>query len=1047
MRKTLVWCFIVLVVVSAFGACRAKAKGDLAADVRRLFADPPAEYRSAPLWVWNDRVTKEEIDTQLADFKAHGIGGVFIHPRPGLITPYLSDEWFELCRHAVETGKGLGMKVWIYDENSYPSGFAGGHVPADMPDSIGLGLRLTRAAEIPGSFAEKPVAVMRKSGPGFEDVTEKALEAGGAAALGPGEYYIFSVQKAEVMPWFGGYTYVDLMRRDVTAKFVTVTLDAYKAAVGAEFGLTVPGSFQDEANIGPVMGKDIINFTPGIFDRFRRKWGYDLKPQLPSLFEETGDWQTVRHNFYATTLELFIEGWAKPYYDYCAANNFWLTGHYLEHEWPGPNYTSDYLAMAAYAHMPGIDCLMNQGGTGPHDQFGNARAPKEIRSVANQLGRPRTMSETYGAGGWDLRFFDQKRIADWEFALGVNFINQHLSYVTIMGARKRDHPQSFSYHEPWWPAYKVLGDYLGRLSVAMSLGRQVNRVLVLEPTTSAWMYYTPSAESDRLKAIGTRFTDFINRLEAGHIEYDLASEDILRNHGRTESKQLIVGERSYDVFVVAPGTDNLEAPTVDLLARHLAAGGRVLSVVSPPAFVDGKASEAAAKLASDYPKNWVQLAEDEALSELGRLTARDIEFTDLNGDVSMFFHHRRALADGTLVFLANVSPDKPMTGRFLTKGRSVEAWDPFTGNTAPYAGQVQKGRVSVTFGLPPGGSALFCLRAAKGQPVPEASCTWEEVATGSPVEVQPAAPNILTIDYCDLRLGGRLEKDLYFYDAQKKTFLHHGLKANPWDNAVQYRTNVLDLNKFAPDSGFEASFWFEAAPGVDFDSLRLVVERPALYRVSVNGTLAEPLPNEWWLDKSFGVFELGRLARPGKNVIALESRPFTIFTELESVYVLGNFGLESQAKGFRMVPQKPMTLGAWSEQGRPFYAGGVSYVKTYAIAPQSPGKDRYLVKLGNWLGSVAEVRVGENSAGFLAFAPLEVDITRLLGPGDNTITVTVFGTLKNTLGPHHNNPALGTAWPGMFQKGAADGYPAGAEYSVVGYGLFDDFKLLKTAAK
>jgi len=43
------------------------------------------------------------------------------------------------------------------------------------------------------------------------------------------------------------------------------------------------------------------------------------------------------------------------------------------------------------------------------------------------------MSETYGAGGWDLRFFDQKRIADWEFALGVNFINPHLSYMTIMG--------------------------------------------------------------------------------------------------------------------------------------------------------------------------------------------------------------------------------------------------------------------------------------------------------------------------------------------------------------------------------------------------------------------------------------------------------------------------------------------------------------------------------------------------------------------------------------------------------------------------------------
>jgi len=91
------------------------------------------------------------------------------------------------------------------------------------------------------------------------------------------------------------------------------------------------------------MGPDIVNFTPAIFDVFQRKWGYDLRPHLPSLFEDVGDWRKVRHNFYATTLELFIEGWAKPYYDYCAENNLWLTGHYLEHEWPGPNYASDYL--------------------------------------------------------------------------------------------------------------------------------------------------------------------------------------------------------------------------------------------------------------------------------------------------------------------------------------------------------------------------------------------------------------------------------------------------------------------------------------------------------------------------------------------------------------------------------------------------------------------------------------------------------------------------------------------------------------------------------
>jgi hypothetical protein len=59
------------------------------------------------------------------------------------------------------------------------------------------------------------------------------------------------------------------------------------------------------------------------------------------------------------------------------------------------------------------------------------------------------------------------------------------------------------------------------------------------------------------------------------------------------------------------------------------------------------------------------------------------------------------------------------------------------------------------------------------------------------------------------------------------------------------------------------------------------------------------------------------------------------------------------------------------------------------------------------------------------------------------VSVIVYGTLKNTLGPFHNNPPLGMAWPGSFQQGAKGGYPPGSEYSVVDYGLFGDFKLLR----
>ena len=115
------------------------------------FKNPAAEFRTAPLSVWNSKITFSEIERTIKELKDAGFGGVFVHPRPGLITEYLSEEWNTLFKHAVDFGKANGMKVWIYDENSYPSGFAGGHVPAEMPESYnqGQGLRLIKTDLLP----------------------------------------------------------------------------------------------------------------------------------------------------------------------------------------------------------------------------------------------------------------------------------------------------------------------------------------------------------------------------------------------------------------------------------------------------------------------------------------------------------------------------------------------------------------------------------------------------------------------------------------------------------------------------------------------------------------------------------------------------------------------------------------------------------------------------------------------------------------------------------------------------------------------------------
>lgn len=1040
----LVFFAMILAIAAALASCAKKPAGPSYETLLATFAAPPAEYRSAPLWVWNDRMTKEEIKRNLEDFKARGIGGAFIHPRPGLITPYLSDEWFSLCAYAVETGKSLGLKIWIYDENSYPSGFAGGHVPAAMPDAARSGLRMRKFEGAPAKAEKEALVVLRRTLTGFEDVTKKSLPPGADGAT----YYVFDVVRQAPSPWYGGFTYVDLLRKDVTEKFLDLTLNGYKRAIGAEFGLTVPGTFQDEAEIAPPSGEGEVNYTPALFQIFQTRYGYDLRPNLAGLFEQVGNWRRVRHDFYATLLDLFIENWAKTYYNYCTENKLVFTGHYWEHEWPRPRNSPDNLAMAAYAHMPGVDVLMNEWSTATDAQFGNARAVREIRSSANQLGRERTMSETFGAGGWDMTFADQKRIGDWEYALGVNFLNQHLSYATIMGARKRDHPLAFTDVEPWWPYYNTLADYFGRLSVAMSQGRQVNRIAVIEPTTTAWMEFSPIAESDEFKTVGRDFQAFVDLLEAEQIEYDILSEKTLRDFGSTSHARLNVGSASYGLVILPPGLRNLEDTSVTILRDFLIRDGKIISWVTPPDYVNGLPTKDLRDLQSSFGDRWLDSGPGPGFDKVRQYSPPAITFSGVPAGAKLF-HQRREFDGGQLVFLVNTEAEATISGTFRSAGGSVEEWDPFTGRVKPMAFTHQRDSLEVSFSLPPKGSLLLCVKDGRAKPLAAApTLAWEPLTAEAALSVEAEAPNVLTLDYCDLTVAGKTERDLYFYDAQRKTFQAHGIARNPWDSAVQYKTNIIDLDKFPANSGFEAVFWFRAAKddARDFADLKAVVERPALFKVFINDKEIEPAPGEWWLDRAFGVYPIGDRVRSGLNKITVRAKPFTINSELEPVYLLGGFRLAALDRGFELRAAAPLALGAWNAQGWPFYGHGVRYTKAVTLS-QDEASAPHRLRLGAWLGATAEVFVGGQRVGTAAFPPFEVDLTGALVPGRNEIAVVVYGTLRNTLGPFHNDPPLGKAWPGSFQQGAKGGRPPGSEYSSVGYGLFEDFQVLKGVAR
>lgn len=96
-----------------------------------LFRHPTAAYRGAPFWSWNTTLDRDHLLRQIGDLKEMGFGGFHIHSRTGLATDYLGDAFMGHVRACTEKAAAEGMLCWLYDEDRWPSGFAGGLVTRD----------------------------------------------------------------------------------------------------------------------------------------------------------------------------------------------------------------------------------------------------------------------------------------------------------------------------------------------------------------------------------------------------------------------------------------------------------------------------------------------------------------------------------------------------------------------------------------------------------------------------------------------------------------------------------------------------------------------------------------------------------------------------------------------------------------------------------------------------------------------------------------------------------------------------------------------------
>ncbi|WP_409346171.1 glycosyl hydrolase [Paenibacillus sp. MBLB4367] len=1020
------------------------------------WSQPPMEHRGVPFWSWNAKLEQSELNEQVEGFKKQGMGGFMIHVREGLETPYLSDEFMEHVKETVAKAKAERVSVWLYDEDRYSSGVGGGKVPRIGGDAVrakALSLSVCRSFEpeesiqavyLANILGDDLLSCVRIMNPSAE---WKLLEEDNV-------YLIVRRHIASANEWCHGDTYPDPMNPESARIFIETTHEHYKDVIGEEFGHTVPGIFTDEPTIrGFQEGLNApemtwISWSDRLPEAFAEKNGYELWDTFPYLFFRGPFSPKIRHDYWKTVTELFCDSFTKQIGDWCRANGLAFAGHFCaEGDLVGATqHGGAVMPHYRYLDVPGIDTLC--------EQTDESLTIKQVSSVANQYGKKKVISETYGVTGWGLTFESRKWIGDWQFALGVNLLTHHLSLYTIRGCRKRDYPPSFNSHTNWWGHNRVMEDYFARLGAVLSEGRARRDVLVIHPATSVWTklgvdveaaeWRNQAGNTEELRVYDREFNRMVRQLLGEHYDFDLGDEMIMQEIGRIEGERLVVGEASYRV-VVLPDLCNLLGSTAQLLLAYLNAGGKVLSFGQSPLFMNGE-PDARLQCLTGHPRFRSFQTSHDLWTELKTILRRSVSLTDRSGrEDGRLLYMRRELSDCTVVFVVNNDRDASIEAvvRIQGSGR-LEEWNSLTGDRKEKAVKSSEGDVvfAETFG--PADSKLYVLfRSSKDKP---AHPIQEKVEVRQPLtgirsvgSFTRTTPNALVLDQCQYRVRDEAwSGTMSVWQAQREVreklqmrqvYRNGGLQRYFWIHD--------DHDHNGTETAFRFVFHVKDIPATDSF---IVFEQAERFNFRLNGRTLPERPSGWYLDRSMTTVKLPSLL-PGENVLEV-SCAYTHDMEIEDAFLIGDFAVDN---GRRIVREpEQLRFGDWCLQGYPHYCGSMIYHVDFAADP-SEGM-RIVMELGSYEAVTVRLMVnGRHEKSIPWRAAGTVELTDWLVDGNNRIDIEVVGSPRNLFGPLHEARS-DSAWTDWWSF-RPTGHDYTPEYVLHPYGLMEQFQIFRVHEK
>ncbi len=973
-----------------------------------LFKNPTSEYRATPFWSWNCKLDKDQLLRQIEQFKQMGLGGFHMHPRTGLDTEYLSDEFMDMVKACCDKAEKEQMLAWLYDEDRWSSGPAGGKVTKIkkfrrkrlelFPEDKNWNTPKEQALETGDPYLLSCYDVVLDTEGYLDSFKRIGIN---DSAIGT-KWYAYCVNEKE-SPWFNYQTYFDAMDKEAVAEFINVTHERYKEIIGERFGGSVPAIFTDEPNANHE--KRMFAPTPEFKGRLKLTWsrffeekyievyGEDFLDKLPELMwnKKDGSDSLTKYRFFDFVAQQFSENFSGQIGEWCDKNNIKFTGHYLREPELEEQAVTCGEIMRNYGKMgiPGIDMLCN------HYEFTTA---KQAQSAVHQYGKEGMLSELYGVTNWDFDFRGHKMQGDWQAALGVTVRVPHLAWLSMKGEAKRDYPAAIGYQSPWYKEYSYIEDHFARVNTALTRGTPIVKVGVIHQIESYWISSGPLSQTTaQVKSLEDNFDNVTEWLIKNHLDFDFICEASVPEL-YCEKTPKTLGKMTYDAVVV-PGCITLRQTTLDFLDSFSKNGGRVIFMGSCPTHVDGVKGngctpvfDKSEKISFDSASLQAALEDERCvriINSKGDNETRLIYNYRQDNDCRWLFvacnadfgeeTHKKAQRDVVKQDMLTIT----VTGEFVPT-----EYDTLSGEIRSVDYKHKNGNTVITYPFVPCNSILLKLSDkaeadTAEKPSIDPVCKY---TIKNAVGYTLSEPNVLLLDQAEYSYDGgewqQSEEILRISRNFRDSLNYKSDQTQPYAVEITPATHTVSLR-------------FTIMSEIAVNGARLALEDADVAKIIFNG---KPVANNidgYFTDESIQTVMLPAIA-VGENTLEI-CYPYGERTNIEWCYILGDFGV--RVIGCEKIiteRQAKLGFGDVTSQTLPFYGANIDY--SFDVELESDGAIE--IETSYYRGSLIAVSIDSERCGRIVLPPYRLMINDVK-KGKHTVTLTLFGNRHNCFGAMH----------------------------------------------